>query len=624
MAQEIGQRRAGRGRVPRVQIAYDLRIGAEDRRKELPFVVGVLGDFAGNPDPALPRLRERAFVEVTRAGFSGALKALHPRLAFSVPNRLAAEDSQLRVTILFEELADFGPEAVAWQVEPVRALLMLRRHLSALRALGHRDRSVAARVRAGGENVVTLAAQLAEDGTAALAGGAWSDVLGSLASAVRGGADLEALLSAHIGDIDARVSAQVNEIVHAVPFQRLEAAWRGVAYLVAQTEASAAVKVRLLQVSKSDLLRDLEAASEFDQSTLFKKIYEEEYGIFGGEPFGVLVGDYEFGRHPQDVALLERLAGVAAAAHAPFLAAAGPALFGWESFAQLSLPTDLPRLFSTTEYVKWRAFRDMEDARYVGLTLPRMLLREPYRSETVDVESFVFREDVEGPDSARYLWGNAAFALGARVADAFARTGWSAAIRGVEGGGLVRGLPSPSVETDAGQVVVKGPLEYAVTEEREKALADCGFVPLAHCKGTEYAVFFSVQSCQRPRPYDTDEANANARLATQLQYILATSRFAHYLKVMMRDKTGAVTEQRQAEDYLNRWLMDYCLGNPESADLEARARKPLRDGHVTVREARGKPGSYEAVIHLQPHFQLDELTVALRLVTELPPPVDRR
>jgi type VI secretion system protein ImpC len=472
--------------------------------------------------------------------------------------------------------------------------------------------------------VQTLLANLARLGPEALAGDQLASVLTEMAAALSGGADLDAMLSARIADIDDLVSAQVNEILHAPPFQRLEAAWRGVAYLVTQTEVSPALRVRLLPVSKADLLRDLEVASEFDQSALFKKVYEEEYGIFGGEPFGTLIGDYEFGRHPQDVALLERIAGVAAAAHAPFLAAAGPALFGWESFTQLALRTDLTSLFSGTEYVKWRAFRDQEDARYVGLTLPRILLREPYAPEALATESFVFREDVEGTDAARYLWGNAAFALGARIAEAFARTGWSAAIRGVDGGGLVGGLASPEVETDSGRVVVKGPMEYAITEEREKELADVGLIPLVHCKGTDHAVFYSVQSCQRPRRYDTDEANANARLSTQLQYILATARFAHYLKVMMRDKTGAFPDQHHIEDHLNRWLMDYCLGNPESADIEARARKPLRDGRVTVREARGKPGSYEAVIHLQPHFQLDELTVSLRLITELPPPVDRR
>jgi type VI secretion system protein ImpC len=436
--------------------------------------------------------------------------------------------------------------------------------------------------------------------------------------------DLDGLLSTLIADLDRLLTAQVNEILHAPPFQRLEASWRGLSYLVSQTDASPTVKVRMLAASKDDLRKDLETASEFDQSALFKKVYEEEYGMFGGEPFAGLVGDYEFGRHPQDVALLELLSSVAAAAHAPFLSAAGPALFGWDSFSELSAPRDLSLIFTSSEYVKWRTFRESEDSRYVGLTLPRVLMREPYDAETVGVESFTFCEDVNGADSSKYLWGNAAYALAVRLADSFARYGWCATIRGIEGGGLVDGLPSPAFSTDAERVAIRGPVEIAVTDLREKELADLGFIALVHCKGSDYAAFFSAQSCQKAKRYDTDEANANARLSTQLQYIFATSRFAHYLKVMMRDKTGAVTTAHDCETFLNRWLVTYCLGNPESATLEAKARKPLRDGRVTVREVKGKAGSYEAVIHLQPHFLLDELTVALRLVTELPPPVPGR
>jgi type VI secretion system protein ImpC len=436
--------------------------------------------------------------------------------------------------------------------------------------------------------------------------------------------ELEAVLGARIADIDALLSAQVNEILHAEPFQRLEASWRGLHYLVSQAETGSMLKIRVLDASKDDLRKDLETASEFDQSALFVKIYEDEYGMFGGEPFGALIGDYEFGRHPQDVALLERFSNVAAAAHAPLLSGASPALFGWESFIEISVPRDLSRIFASAEYVKWRAYRDSEDSRYVGLTLPRILLREPYRPETSPVETFVFHEDVSGPDHRKYLWGNAAYALGTRLADAFARYNWCAMIRGTDGGGLVEGLPSADFGTDDEGLVVRGPTEVAITEHREKELADLGFVPLTHCKGTGYPVFFSTQSCQRSKRYDTDEANANARLATQLQYILSTSRFAHYVKAMMRDKVGHMMTPRDCEDYLNRWITGYCLANPESADTEGKARKPLRDAQISVREVRGKPGCYEAVTHLQPHFQLDELTVALRLVTELPPPAQGR
>jgi type VI secretion system protein ImpC len=433
-------------------------------------------------------------------------------------------------------------------------------------------------------------------------------------------AEVEALLSAWIADIDELLTAQTNELIHAPEFQRLESSWRGLRYLVSQSDTGPLLRIRVLHASKDDLRKDLDAASEFDQSALFVKVYEEEYGMFGGEPFGALIGDYEFTNHPQDIALLERISNVAAAAHAPFIGGVSPALFGWESFTELQVPRNLARIFDSPEYVKWRAFRDSEDSRYVGLTLPRVLVRAPYRPETDPVESFNFREDVDATDAEKHLWGNAAYAFGARLADAFARSGWCARIRGLDGGGLVDGLPSPAFPTDARGLAVRGPTEVAITDPREKELADLGFIPLVQCQGTGSAVFYSTQSCQKPRRYDTDEANANARLSTQLHYILGTSRFAHYLKVLMRDKLGAVTTPHECEDFLGRWLTSYCLGNPDSADPETKARRPLRDARVTVREVRGKPGYYEAVVHLQPHFQLDELTVALRLVTELPPP----
>jgi type VI secretion system protein ImpC len=375
----------------------------------------------------------------------------------------------------------------------------------------------------------------------------------------------------------------------------------------------------VLNVSKKDLLKDMERASEFDQSALFKKVYEDEYGMFGGAPFGALVGDYEFGRHPQDIALLERISNVAAAAHAPFISAAAPELFGWDSFTELSGPRDLAKVFDTVEYVKWKSFRDSEDSRYVGLTLPHTLARLPYGEDTVPVEAFNFEEDVDGKDHHKYLWTNAAYSFGARLTDAFAKYGWLAAIRGVEGGGLVEGLPTHTFATDDGEVALKCPTEIAITDRREKELSDLGLIPLCHCKGTDFAAFFGAQSTQKPKVYDRDEANANARLSTMLNYILCVSRFAHFLKAMARDKIGSFMERDECERWLNRWITNYCLANPENAGPETKARNPLREAQVVVREVRGKPGCYEAVAHLRPHFQLDELSVSLRLVAELPP-----
>lgn len=436
---------------------------------------------------------------------------------------------------------------------------------------------------------------------------------------IRVSKDLETTINARIADIDALLSKQLNAIMHAPEFQHLEASWRGLHYLVSQTETSTMLKIRVLNVSKQDLLRDLERAPEFDQSALFKKIYEEEYGTFGGAPFSALIGDYEFGRHPQDIALLEKVSNVAAAAHAPFIAAASPQLFNLDSFTELGVPRDLAKIFDTVEYAKWKSFRETEDSRYVALALPHILMRLPYGKETKPIEGFNFEEEVDGTDHSKYLWGNAAYALGTRITDAFAKYGWCVAIRGVEGGGLVEGLPTHTFRTDEGDIALKCPTEIAITDRREKELADLGFVPLVHCKGTDYAAFFGTQTCQKPKKYDTDAANANARLSAQLQYIMATSRFAHYLKAMMRDKIGRFMSRSECEAFLNRWINNYVVGSDE-AGQEMKARYPLREARIDVSEVPGKPGVYRAVAFLRPHFQLDELTVSLRLVADLPQP----
>ncbi len=434
--------------------------------------------------------------------------------------------------------------------------------------------------------------------------------------------DLEATINARIADIDKVLSAQLNAIMHAPEFQKLEGAWRGLHYLVMQSETSTMLKIRVLNISKDELRKDLEKAVEFDQSALFKKVYEEEYGTFGGAPYGALIGDFEFGRHPQDLALLEKVSNVAAAAHAPFISAAAPGLLGLESFTDLPNPRDLAKKFETPDYAKWKSFRESEDSRYVGLTLPHVLMRLPYGPDTVPVENFNFKEDVDGTDHSKYLWGNAAYAMGARLTDAFAKYGWTAAIRGVEGGGRVDGLPTHTFRTDEGEIALKCPTEIAITDRREKELSDLGFIPLVHCKGTDFAAFFGAQSCQKAKKYDTDAANANARLSTQLQYLLAMSRFAHYLKSIMRDKIGSFMTRKDCEDFLNRWISKYVVST-EDAGQEIKAKFPLKEARVEVAEVAGKPGVYKAIAFLKPHFQLDELTVSLRLVAELPPPAKR-
>lgn len=436
---------------------------------------------------------------------------------------------------------------------------------------------------------------------------------------IRIAADTEAMINARIAQLDHLVSIQLNEVMHHPEFQRLESSWRGLKYLLSQSETGAMLKIKVLNASKKELLRDLQRAPEFDQSAMFKKVYEEEFGVFGGAPFGALVGNYEFGKSGQDIELLEKVSQVAAASHAPFLSGTSPEMFNLESFTQLDAPRDLAKVFDTTEYARWKSFRESEDSRYVGLTAPRMLLREPYGRDTVPVEAFDYDEKVDGTEHDRYLWGNAVWALAARITQSFAKYSWCATIRGVESGGLVEGLPVHNFRTDSGDIAMKCPTETPITDRREKELADLGFIPLVHAKGTDKAAFFSVQSAQKAKVYDKDSATANSRVSAQLPYIFAVSRFAHYLKAMMRDKIGGYTSRDEMEQFLNNWIGNYVVSN-DSASFSVKAEKPLKEARVDVVEIPGKPGAFRAVAFLRPHFQLDELSVSMRLVADLPPP----
>ena len=431
--------------------------------------------------------------------------------------------------------------------------------------------------------------------------------------------DTEAMINARIAQIDHLISLQLNEVMHHPSFQKLEGSWRGLKYLLDQSETGVMLKIKMFNCTKKDLLRDLQRAPEFDQSALFKKVYEEEFGMFGGAPIAAMIGDFEFGKGPEDMELLERVSQVAASAHCPFLSAAGADMFNLDSFTNLDQPRDLAKIFDTTEYAKWKSFRSSEDARYVGLTLPHTLGRQPYGKDGVTIEGFNYEEGVDGTDHHKYLWSNAAYSLGAKISQSFSKHSWCAAIRGVEGGGLVDGLPVHNFRTNEGDIAMKCPTEAPITDRREKELADLGFIPLVHCKGTDYAAFFSVQSAQKPKLYDKEAANANARLSAQLPYIFAVSRFAHYLKAMMRDKIGSFMSRSSCENFLNQWIMNYVLLD-DNASPAMKAQLPLREARIEVMDMPGKPGAYRAVAFLKPHFQLDELSVSLRLVADLPQP----
>jgi type VI secretion system protein ImpC len=427
-----------------------------------------------------------------------------------------------------------------------------------------------------------------------------------------------------IAAIDAKLSAQLNAIMHHPKFTQLEGSWRGLHYLVMNSETSTTLKLRVLNLPKRELSRDLQRAVEFDQSQLFKKIYENEFGTPGGEPYGALIGDYEWTQHPDDIETLRLVSNVAAAAFAPFISAAGAGMFGFDNWPELAKPRDLAKIFESQDYVKWRSFRDSEDSRFVSLVLPRTLARLPYGAATKAIDEFAYEEapyDEAGAAKSmqhgEYCWMNAAYTLGARLTDAFAQYGFCTAIRGAEGGGKVENLPYHVFTSDDGDQDAKCPTEIAITDRREFELSNLGFLPLCHYKNTDYSVFFGAQTTQKPKKYDRPEATANAAISARLPYIMATARFAHYLKVMARDKIGSFMEAGDCEIWLNRWIKNYVNAN-ENAGQEMKARFPLREARVEVREIPGKPGSYNAIAYMRPWLQMEELTTSLRMVARIP------
>ncbi|MBN9508437.1 MAG: type VI secretion system contractile sheath large subunit [Alphaproteobacteria bacterium] len=427
-------------------------------------------------------------------------------------------------------------------------------------------------------------------------------------------------IEAIIAAIDAKLSEQVNQIMHTEDFQQLESAWRGLHYLVNNTETDEMLKIRVFNVSKKDLGRTLKKfrGTAWDQSPIFKKVYEEEYGQFGGAPYGVLIGDYQFDHGPQDVQLLSDMAQVAAAAHAPFIAAAAPTVMGMDSWNELANPRDLTKIFQTPEYAAWRSLRESDDSRYIGLAMPRFLARLPYGEKTEPVEEFHFEEDTEGADSSKFCWANAAYAMGTNITRAFKMYGWCTRIRGVESGGAVEGLPAFTFPTDDGGVDMKCPTEIAISDRREAELAKNGFMPLIHKKNSDFAAFIGAQSLQKPQEYDDPAATANANLSARLPYLFASSRFAHYLKCMVRDKIGSTMSKEQLQNWLHNWLLQYVDGSPDMSSEEFKATHPLSDGAVTLEEDESNPGYYSAKFFLKPHYQLEGLTVSLRLVSRMP------
>jgi len=433
-------------------------------------------------------------------------------------------------------------------------------------------------------------------------------------------ADVLMSVEAMIAELDRKLSQEVNMILHHPEFQKLESAWRGLHYLVNNTESDEMLKISVMNISKLDVGKTLKKfkGTSWDQSPLFKKIYEEEFGQFGGEPFGCLVGDYYFDHSPPDVELLGEMSKVAAAAHTPFIAAASPTLMQMNSWQELANPRDLTKIFTTPEYAPWRSLRGSEDSRYIGLAMPRFLARLPYGAKTSPVEDFDFEEETAGGDHAAYAWANSAYAMAVNINRSFKMWGWCTRIRGVESGGAVEGLPTHTFPTDEGGVAMKCPTEIAISDRREAELAKNGFMPLLHRKNSDFAAFIGAQSLQKPAEYDDPDATANANLSARLPYLFACCRFAHYLKCIARDKVGTFKERDDMSRWLNKWIMNYVDGDPANSSEEVKSRKPLAAAEVTVEEIPGNPGYYSSKFFLRPHYQLEGLTVSLRLVSTLP------
>jgi type VI secretion system ImpC/EvpB family protein len=582
-------------RPPRVRITYDIQTGDTIEKRELPFLIAILADLSGDrADPdAFPPLKERRMVDIDGDNFNDVMQTVAPRVDLlpvldKLPDLQASTDP-LDKAIVFRAIEDFEPLRIVQALPALRAKYETRRQIRARQAEAQSGESTA--------------------------------------------------MDAQVAAIDRELSAALSAIMHAPAFKAMERTWRGLFYFVSRADTGAMLKLRILNAGKDELRKDMEKAVEFDQSTLYKLLVEAEYGTYGGTPYSLLVGDYEFDHRDNDIGLLKNMSVVAAATHAPFIAAASCDLFGLPDYTRLDRPRELRRIFESVELSAWRAFRDTEDARYVALVLPRVLLRLPYgrpeKRNTIMCEGLDFEErlgeadtlpvlDGDGklpgypaPDHAGFLWGNAAYVLAERIARAFALYSWPAAISGVERGGLVEGLPLYTYAADAVTTELRCPTEVAISDRREAELRELGFIALCHCKGTDKAAFFGSPSMHAPKRYLSEEADDEARVSATLPYVLAASRFAHYVKVIMREKIGSFLTRANAESFLNAWIANYVLLDDNAAP-EAKAAFPLRAANIVLSDVPGQPGTYRASIFLKPHFQLEERMASIRLTAALP------
>ncbi|GAB4062665.1 type VI secretion system contractile sheath large subunit [Uliginosibacterium sediminicola] len=627
------QKKLLRVRPPRVRITYDVESAGSIEKRELPFIVGIFAELSGDADAA-GAFKTRQMLDIDRDNFDAVLRACAPRVSLAeVADLISGGGAMLQGALSFSSLADFEPLSIVRQLDVLNRVFVQRTALRSLQAHADADERCAQQLSAifsaapdGRDRAVqALASEYVAEHLDALQAALTTYVLPLLADTPA--AAPQRLLDQGIARIDALLSQQLSLIMHAPSFQRLEASWRGLHRLVAQSETGANLKLRVFNASKQAVYEDLEKAVEFDQSHLFKLIYEAEFGTLGGEPYSVLMADYEVGRSAEDLSFLRKMAAIAAAANAPFITAAAPDLFDLRQFADLRKPRTLSKIFESVELSGWRDFRDSEDARYVALVLPRVLMRLPYGhgTEKIAADGVCFEEEL-GPDAAqgpapeRLLWGNAAYLLVERITQAFATYGWPAAISGVEGGGLVEGLPYWQIKDDgdvAGRPRTLGPTELDISLRRERELRDLGFIALCHRKGEGSAAFLGTHSSQQARKNLSDGANADAAMACSLPYMLVSTRIAHYVKVMIRDKIGSFLTRANVEQFLNAWVAQYVLLD-EDAPAEVKAAFPLRFAQISVEEVPGAPGSYKSNIFIKPHFQLGALASSIHIVADLP------
>jgi type VI secretion system protein ImpC len=681
MARSSSQKFIARNRAPRIQIEYDVELYGAEKKVQIPFVIGVLADLSGKQqeDTPLISIEERNFLEIDAENFDERLRAMKPYVSFRVPNMLIGE-GELSIDVTFDSMDDFSPAAVAWKVDGLRELLKARTQLGNLLAYmdgksgaeklisnliknpsllqeltsapSATDKSATKTstetTSTGKKHTMaeeeTTKQNESEHGVQTIDSSDFSALMKkefkpksdrtqqavensvlTLAEHILRDAsfvypDAARTIEAVIADIDKKLTDQINHILHHPDYQQLESAWRGLHYLVNNTETDETLKIRVMNISKKELGRTLKKfkGTHWDQSPVFKKIYGQEYETTGGEPYGCLVGDYSFDHSPTDVGLLSEIAKIAAAAHAPFISAASPSVMQMDSWTELSNPTDLTKIFTAPEYDAWRSLRESEDSRYIGLAIPRILARLPYGAKTDPVEEFDFEESTVSADNSHYCWANAAYAMATNISRAFKLFGWCARIRGVESGGVVEGLPLHIFPTEDGGVNMKCPTEIAIGDRREAELSKLGFMPLIHRKNTDFAVFISAQSFQKPAEYSDPDATANANLAARLPYLFACCRFAQYIKCIVRDKIGSFKDRESMQQWLQNWLIQYVDVDPENSSETTKVSRPLAAAEIVIDEIEGEPCYYHSALYLRPHYQLLGLTITLRLMLKLP------